>query len=218
MTKALPKSPPSLVASLGEAQPVGANAGLYGRVSTTRQDLDIQLDELHRLAARRGWAVVGEYTDVISGATTRRPGLDRLLADAHAGRIDVVVVWKLDRLGRSLIHMIQVVDELLVKAIHVVSATEPHMDSTTPQGRLMRNIFASVAEYERELIRERVRAGQALSRARGVRFGRRPRVVDIEELRRRREAGQGWRRIARAMKTPTSTLRRKWKECQKSAG
>jgi DNA invertase Pin-like site-specific DNA recombinase len=216
--EALPKSPPSFVAPLGEAQSVGANAGLYGRVSTTKQDLDIQLDELHRLVACRGWAVVGEYTDVISGATTRRPGLDRLLADAHAGRIDVVVVWKLDRLGRSLIHMIQVVDELLVKAIHVVSATEPHMDSTTPQGRLMRNIFASVAEYERELIRERVRAGQALARARGVRFGRRPRVVDIEELCRRREAGQGWRRIARAMKTPTSTLRRKWKECQKSPG
>jgi DNA invertase Pin-like site-specific DNA recombinase len=212
------KSPLSFVAPLGEAQSVGSNAGLYGRVSTTKQDLDIQLDELHRLAAHRGWAVVGEYTDVISGATTRRPGLDRLLADAHAGRIDVVVVWKLDRLGRSLIHMIQVVDELLVKAIHVVSATEPHMDSTTSQGRLMRNIFASVAEYERELIRERVRAGEALARARGVRFGRRPRVVDIEELRRRREAGQGWRRIARAMKTPTSTLRRKWKECQKSAG
>jgi len=115
-----------------------------------------------------------------------------------------------------LIHMIQVVDDLLAKGIHVVSATEPHLDSTTPQGRLLRNIFASVAEYERELIRERVRAGQARAKAKGVKFGRRPRQLDVDELCRRREAGQGWRRIARAMKAPTSTLRRKWKECQKS--
>jgi DNA invertase Pin-like site-specific DNA recombinase len=128
----------------------------------------------------------------------------------------VVAVWKLDRLGRSLIHMVQVVDDLLGKGVHVVSATEPHMDSTTPSGRLMRNIVGSMAEYERELIRERVRAGQARARAQGVKFGRKPRVVDLDELRRRREAGQGWRRIARAMKAPTSTLRRKWRACQKS--
>src|SRR5262245_11302648 len=159
---------------------------LYGRVSTTRQELDLELEELRQLAARRGWAVVSEYTDVISGTTTRRPGLDRLLADAHAARIDVVAVWKLDRLGRSLVHMVQVIDELLGNGIHMVSATEPHMDSTTPQGRLLRNIFASVAEYERELIRERVRVGQARARAKGVRFGRRPRLVDIGDLCRRR--------------------------------
>ena len=212
----LRQSGSSCVAQSVETQSSGTRAGLYARVSTAKQDLDPQLEELHRLAARRGWAVAGEYTDVISGASTRRQGLDRLLADAHAGRFDVVAVWKLDRLGRSLIHMVQIVDELLGKGIHVVSATEPHMDSTTPQGRLMRNILGSMAEYERELIRERVRAGQARARARGVRFGRRPRLVDIEELRRRREAGQGWRRIARAMKAPTSTLRRKWQECQKS--
>ena len=190
--------------------------GPYARVSTTKQELDLQLEELHRLAARRGWVVANVYTDVISGTSTKRPGLDRLLMDAHAGRIDVVAVWKLDRLGRSLIHMIQVVDDLLAKGIHVVSATEPHLDSTTPQGRLLRNIFASVAEYERELIRERVRSGQARAKAKGVKFGRRPRQLDVDELCRRREAGQGWRRIARAMKAPTSTLRRKWKECQKS--
>jgi DNA invertase Pin-like site-specific DNA recombinase len=134
--------------------------GLYGRVSTTRQELDLQLEELRQLAARRGWAVVSEYMDVISGTSTRRPGLDRLLADAHAARIDVVAVWKLERLGRSLVHLVQVIDELLGKGIHLVSATEPRMDSTTPQGRLLRNIFASVAEYERELIRARVRVGQ----------------------------------------------------------
>jgi DNA invertase Pin-like site-specific DNA recombinase len=202
------------IASFSAPQSSGIRAALYCRVSTTSQDLDLQLEALHEFAAQRGWAIANEYTDVISGASTRRPGLDRLLADAHAGRFKVVAVWKLDRLGRSLIHMIQVVDELLGEAIHVVSATGPHMDSTTPQGLLMRNIFGSVAEYERELIRERVRAGQA--RAQGVRFGRKPRVVDLEELRRRREAGQGWRKIARAMKAPTSTLRRKFQGGQKS--
>jgi len=193
-------------------------AALYARVSTSRQDLDLQLEELRQFAPRRGWAVVGEYADITSGATTRRPGLDRLLQDAHRGRFDVLVIWKLDRLGRSLVHMVQTMEDLLDRGIGVVSATEAHMDSTTAQGRLLRNIFASVAEYERELIRERVRAGQARARAKGVRFGRKPRLVDVEELRRRREAGQGWRRIARAMKVPTSTLRRKWEECQKSPG
>jgi DNA invertase Pin-like site-specific DNA recombinase len=131
-------------------------AAFYVRVSTGKQDMDLQLEELHRFAARRDWMLASAYTDIMSGASTRRPGLDRLLADAHAGRFDVVAVWKLDRLGRSLIHMVQVVDDLLGKGVHVVSATEPHMDSTTPSGRLMRNIVGSMAEYERELIRERV--------------------------------------------------------------
>ncbi len=185
-------------------------AALYTRVSTDKQDVDLQVEELRRLAVRRGWEIVDEYADVISGAATKRPELDRLLAGAHAGRFDVVAVWKLDRLGRSLIHMVQVVDELLGKGVHVVSATEPHMDSTTPQGRLMRNILGSMAEYERELIRERVRAGLERAKARGVKLGRRPRVVDLEEIRRRRARGQGWKKIARALKVPTRTLRRKF--------
>jgi DNA invertase Pin-like site-specific DNA recombinase len=198
----LRKSDPVCGAQSVEAQSSGAQAGLYARVSTSKQDLDLQLEELHRLAIRRGWAVASEYTDIISGASRRRHGLDRLLADGHSGRLAVVVVWKLDRLGRSLIHMVQVVDDLLGKGVHVVSATEPHMDSTTPQGRLMRNILGSMAEYERELIRERIRAGLERARAKGVRLGRRPRLVDLEEVRRRRAAGQGWHQIARALKTP----------------
>ncbi len=155
---------------------------------------------------------MGECADIISGTATKRPGLDRLLADAHAGRFDVVAVWKLDRLGRSLIHMVQVVDELLGKGIHVVSATEPHMDSTTPQGRLMRNILGSMAEYERELIRERVKAGLDRAKQRGVRLGRKPRSLDHlrEEVQRRRAKGQGWKKIARALKVPSITLRRRF--------
>ncbi len=185
-------------------------AALYLRVSTKEQDAELQREELRRLAARRGWEIIGEYADIISGAATKRPGLDRLLADAHAGRFDVVAVWKLDRLGRSLIHMIQVVDGLLGKGVHVVSATEPHMDSITPQGRLLRNIMATIAEYERELIREHVVAGLARARAHGVQLGRRPRLVNLNEIARRREAGQGWKKIARALKVPARTLRRRF--------
>src|SRR5262249_55051016 len=105
-----------------------------------------------------------------------------------------------------------VIDDLLGKGIDVVSATEPHMDSTTPQGRLMRNIFASVAEYERELIRERVIAGLRHAQAHGTRSGRpigRPRrASDLDEVRLRRAAGEPWRKIARALKVPARTLRR----------
>ncbi len=194
-------------------------AALYLRVSTKEQDAELQREELRRLAARRGWGIMGEYADIIiSGTATKRPGLDRLLTDAHAGRFDAVAVWKLDRLGRSLIHMMQVVDELLGKGVHVVSATEPHMDSTTPQGRLMRNILGSMAEYERELIRERVKAGLERAKAKGVKLGRRPRVVDLEEIRRRRDRGQGWKKIARALKVPARTLRRKFQGGQNPLG
>ena len=97
-----------------------------------------------------------------------------------------------------------------------MSHQEPWVDTASPVWDLLLAVFAWVAQQERRRIGERVRAGQARARAQGVKFGRKARLVDVEELRRRREAGQGWRRIARAMKAPTSTLRRKWEECQKS--
>jgi DNA invertase Pin-like site-specific DNA recombinase len=126
------------------------------------------------------WAIVEEYSDVISGAAAKRPGLDRLMEDGRRRRFDIVLTWRLDRLGRSLVHLVRVVDELLGFGVAVVSTTEPHMDSTTPEWRLMRNIFASVAEYERELIRERVRASVRRSRARRRHWARPPEhVVDF---------------------------------------
>ena len=183
-------------------------AALYVRVSTDRQDLEVQLQELREYAAHRGWTIVATYEDVISGTTASRPGLDALLAAAHRRRFTILLIWKLDRLGRSLPHLVHVVDELLSRGIDVVSATEPHMDSTTPQGRLLRNIFASVAEYERELIRERVKAGLARARARGKRLGRPPREVDCAQVAALRHAGTSWRQIAQALAVPTSTVYR----------
>ncbi len=144
----------------------------------------------------------------ISGASASRPEPSRLLADAHKGCFAGILVWRLDRLGRSLRHLVTVVEDLLARGIEVISATEPHMDSTTPTGRLLRNIFASVAEYEREMIRERVVAGIRKAKASGKHIGR-PRMVlnrfRIEQLRRE---GKSWREVARCMNLPKSTLYR----------
>lgn len=184
-------------------------AALYARVSTTRQDLDGQMADLRTEAARRGWDVATTYGDVISGVRARRPGLDRLLADAKTGAFQAVLVWRLDRLGRSLVHLVQVAQDLLALGVDVVSATEPHMDSTTAQGRLFRNLVATFAEYEREIIGTRVREGQARARAKGTRFGRPPRPLDLAEVLARRAKGQSWRTIARALKVPSRTIRRR---------
>lgn len=184
-------------------------AACYARVSTDRQDLEVQLQDLREFAGRRGWEIVGAYEDVISGASLKRPGLDRLLADAHQRKFDLLLIWKLDRLGRSLLHMIQVIHDLLSRGIEVVSATEPHMDSTTPQGRLLRNIFASVAEYERSLIIERVKAGLRRARAEGKRLGRRPRSFDQSRATALYQETQSWRKVARVMQVPLSTLHRR---------
>jgi len=187
----------------------GFPVALYARVSTTQQDPEVQLRELRSLAGTRGWTVTREYVDVgISGASNSRPELSRLLADAHKGCFAGILVWRLDRLGRSLRHLVTVVEDLLARGIEVISATEPHMDSTTPTGRLLRNIFASVAEYEREMIRERVVAGLGKAKASGKHIGR-PRVV-LNRLRIGQLRGEGlsWREVARHMNLPKSTLYR----------
>ena len=195
----------------GRARPLPTEPGfpiaLYARVSTTQQDPDVQLRELRALAAARGWKITAEYVDAgISGACTSRPELSRLLADAHRGRFAGVLVWRLDRLGRSLRHLVTVVEDLLARGIEVISATEPHMDSTTPTGRLLRNIFASVAEYEREMIRERVIAGLRKARACGKRIGRPRAVLNRAKIEQLRGDGLSWRTIARTMGLPKSTI------------
>ena len=195
-------------ARLSPTEP-GFPVALYARVSTIQQDPEVQLRELRSLAAARGWTVKKEYVDAgISGASTSRPELSRLLAEAHRGRFAGILVWRLDRLGRSVRHLVTVVEDLLARGIEVISATEPHMDSTTPTGRLLRNIFASVAEYEREMIRERVVAGLRKAKASGKRIGR-PRAIlnrfRIEQLRRE---GLSWREIAQEMDLPKSTVYR----------
>jgi len=187
----------------------GFPVALYARVSTTQQDPEVQLRELRALAAARGWTISKEYVDAgISGASTSRPELSRMLADAHRGYFAGVLVWRLDRLGRSLRHLVTVVEDLLARGIEVISATEPHMDSSTPTGRLLRNIFASVAEYEREMIRKRVTAGLRKAKASGKYIGRPKAVLNRLQIEQLRGEGLSWRAISRRMNLPKSTVYR----------
>jgi len=196
----------------------GFPVALYARVSTTQQDPEVQLRELRTLAAARGWTISKEYVDAgISGASTSRPELSRMLADAHRGYFAGVLVWRLDRLGRSLRHLVTVVEDLLARGIEVISATEPHMDSTTPTGRLLRNIFASVAEYEREMIRERVMAGLRKAKASGKHVGRPKAIVNRLRITQLRKENMSWREIGRKMGLPKSTVHRYQRMHQDSA-
>jgi DNA invertase Pin-like site-specific DNA recombinase len=156
-------------------------AAIYARVSTTDQQVDNQLLELRRYAQARGWTTV-EYVDVgVSGAKDRRPELDRLVADAKRRRFDVLLVWRLDRLGRNLRHLILLLDELQTLGVAFVSLAEG-IDARTPAGRLQLHVLGAIAEFERDRVRERVLAGLQRARAQGKRLGRprlRPATFDV---------------------------------------
>jgi DNA invertase Pin-like site-specific DNA recombinase len=151
-----------------------AVAGIYVRVSTSDQTTDVQESELTRYARRRGWTVFKVYADKgQSGAKSRRPALDDLMSDCRRGKIDVVLVWKFDRFARSLKHLIDALEEFKGRGINFVSYTE-QIDTTTAQGALFFQIFGAFAEFERALIRERVKAGLVNARSKGKRLGRPP--------------------------------------------
>ena len=152
---------------------ITARVALYARVSTSDQIAENQLLELRGYAAARGWPVTAEYIDHgISGSTTSRPQLDAMMKAARRRQVDAVVAWRLDRLGRSLSHLVTVLNELASLGIAFVSLGEA-IDMTTPAGRLQAHILSAMAEFERERIRERVHAGIARARKSGKRLGRR---------------------------------------------
>lgn len=185
-------------------------AALYARVSTAHngQDPMVQLRELREYCERRGWIIAGEYTDVgISGTKEKRPQLDRLLADAKRRRFDSVLVYRYDRFARSLRQLVTALCEFDALGIHFVSLHEG-VDTSTPNGRLVFGIFASIAEFERELIRSRVRSGLAAARARGKRLGRPQVAVDTARIAALRDEGASWRAIARRLKVSVRTARR----------
>ena len=185
-------------------------AALYGRVSTTGhgQNVELQMEELRVVAQQRGWLIAGEYVDEgISGLKDRRPGLDRLLADAKAGKIDVLMVWRLDRLGRSLQHLLQVLDSLTAMGVGFLSARDSGIDTTTAQGRLMLSIIGAFAEFERHLIVERVRAGVARAQAAGKHCGRPEVDVDMRPALGLLREGRGLREVAKILKMNRATLR-----------
>src|SRR5438876_7606815 len=145
-------------------------AAIYARVSTLDQEPENQLQELRRYVEARGWTAV-EYVDRgVSGSTDRRPALDQLLAAARRRRFDVVVCWRLDRLGRNLKHLIALLEELQALGVAFVSLAEG-IDATTP-GKLQMHILGAIAEFERERIRERVLAGLQRAKAQGTKLGR----------------------------------------------
>jgi DNA invertase Pin-like site-specific DNA recombinase len=179
-------------------------AALYARVSTSDQTTENQTFELRRYVEARGWTAA-EYLDTISGSTERRPALDQLVADAKRRRFDVLVVWRLDRLGRSLKHLIMTLDELAALGIAFTSLNEG-IDTTTPADKLQLHLLAAIAEFERARIVERVRAGIARARRDGRRLGRKPhRIADADV---ERTAHLSLRKAAKAIGVPRSVLHR----------
>lgn len=172
-------------------------AALYLRVSTLDQHPENQKADLLQLAQQRGWTVVEQYCDRgISGARSRRPALDQLLADARRGHFDVVAIWACDRLARSVRHFLELLDEMIHLNIEVVSCRE-QLDTGGPLGRAVVLIIAVIAELERSLIIERVRAGMQRARLEGIRIGRRPADVDRASVLRDRSRGRSLTQIAR---------------------
>ena len=145
-------------------------AAIYARVSTTDQTCENQLLELRRYCQARGWTLCEDLDEGISGTKERRPALDRLLSDARRRRFDVLVCWRLDRLGRNLKHLITLLDELQALGIAFVSLAEG-IDATTPAGKLQMHILGAIAEFEWERIRERVLAGLERARREGQAAG-----------------------------------------------
>lgn len=176
-------------------------AALYARVSTTGQGQspEMQVRELREYCERRGWQIASEYVDAgISGAKDSRPELNRLIADAHRRRFDAIVVWKFDRFARSVSHLLRALETFNALGVAFVSLSE-QIDTSTPTGKMVFTVLGAVAELERSLIAERVRAGLRNARAKGKRLGR-PRVnVDASQVGRLRAEGRTVREIANAL-------------------
>jgi len=174
---------------------------IYARVSTVNhgQDVSMQTRELRQFADARGWNVAGEYIDAgVSGSKDSRPELNRLMADAHKRRFEVVCVWRFDRFARSVSHLLRALETFKALGIDFVSYSE-QMDTSTPAGKMVFTVLGAVAELERSLIVERVKAGLRNAKARGKRLGR-PRVaVDAVKIAALRAQGRSWPQIAREL-------------------
>ena len=154
---------------------------VYARVSTVDQTAENQLLELRRYVAARGWSAVEYVDEGVSGAKDRRPALDQLVADVRAHRVQAVVCWRLDRLGRNLRHLVMLLDDWHSRGVAFVTLGEG-IDTSTPAGRLVAGVLGSIAEFERARIQERVRAGLARVRAQGRRLGRKPCAVSDDQF------------------------------------
>jgi len=182
-------------------------AALYLRVSTIDQHPETQLYDLRQMAAQRGYEIVQEYTDRISGVKARRPALDTMMRDARRSRFDAVLVWACDRIARSTRHFLEVLDELNRLEVEFVSFRE-QIDTGGPLGRAIVVIIGAIAELERNLIVERVRAGMRRARLEGRHIGRPSLELDREAICRDRQHGQSLGQIAREHRISRTTVHR----------
>ena len=187
---------------------------LYARVSTSNkgQDVGLQLDELRQVAGQRGWLVHAEHVDEgISGSKDSRPELDRMMAAARAGKLDLVAVWKFDRFARSTSHLVTALEEFRVLGVSFVSLRE-QVDTSTPMGKAMFTIIAAISELERDLIRERVIAGVRRAQAMGKHCGRPRREIDLRAAKALLAQNLSVRQVADMLGLPRSTLQRRLRE------
>jgi DNA invertase Pin-like site-specific DNA recombinase len=185
-------------------------AAVYARVSTANngQSPEMQLREIREYCNRRGWTVAGEYVDVgISGAKEKRPELDRLMTDAHRRRFDAVVVWKFDRFARSVSHLLRALETFQTLGIEFVSLSE-QMDTSTPTGKMVFTVLGALAELERSLIAERVKAGLRNARAKGKTLGRPKVILDAARIASLRASGLGWKKISKELSVGVGTVLR----------
>ena len=190
---------------------MGKRVALYLRVSTKRQSVENQRRELEAVATHRDWDVVAVYQDAgISGTKGRdkRPGFDRLLKDATRRQFDLIGAWSMDRLGWSLQDLVASLGELHAVGVDLYLHQQA-VDTTTPAGKALFQMIGVIAEFEREIIRERINAGLARTRAKGTKLGRRPVAPSIEaRIRKLRADGMGMLKIGRELGIGTSVVQR----------
>jgi DNA invertase Pin-like site-specific DNA recombinase len=182
-------------------------AALYMRVSTLDQHPETQMYDLHEMAKQRGYLIIEEFTDTISGTKARRPGLDAMMRDARRGQFDVVLVWASDRIARSVKHFLEVLDELNRLNIEFISFRE-QIDTGGPLGRAVVVIIGAIAELERSLIVERVRAGMRRATLEGRHIGRKALVLDRAAILRDRQRGDSLGQLAKSYLVSRTTIHR----------
>ena len=184
------------------------DTALYARVSTSDQTTENQVLELQKVADRMGWAVTGTFTDVVSGAKSKRPGLDALMKRVARREFDMVMCWDVSRLGRSLSHLVALLEEFDAKKTDLYFH-QNQLDTSTPSGKAMFGMMSVFAQFERSLIQERVKAGLERAKSQGKRLGRPPvPPIQKQKIKRLREEGMSYRKIAKRTGLSVCTVHR----------
>lgn len=185
-------------------------AAIYTRVSTSEQTADNQLLQLREFAGGRGHEIVAEYSEQVSGGRAERPELARMLADAARGRFELLLFWSLDRLSRrGVLHTLEILQRLQAAGVKFRSLQQPELDTTGPWGYVIVALFATLAQVERDLLKERTRAGMARARAAGHQIGRPRRVANIDTIRELKAQGISNVAAAAAVGISPATLKRR---------